>query len=449
MARRDDGIEEEKLQLEQELLDVENSLLGEIHMIEVLVNENNRKRERIRELEGQVVADKNRGQHETNMCLDERDTAMSGLEHQRTILESQLWQVQLKHKTCEDVVAANEFMRNEIDKMLEKAEEANSERGTTAMAMSSQLLGVREGLQKAFRKALEDLSGTYDSKAFQGLDEDLKQALLDNANMQEELALQEIGITSLSQRSKSQRKEVARLSREKRKLENATKEQLKEYTAAHSERLAKEEELRKVEEMMADAETATAALKARLRKSGVEVISRTAMEDMLQQQNADLNCYQTLEQTWVRRKADAESASIAAFHARANGASSMRMPAMLKKRAELLLKMWAEEDSALIDVIAAGVSETARAHVSQLCDVLGPPKLQRSSTSAPMNSTASMSTKASLAAARKSARSISKLAGKTPALRMSKSASLPALPRGEDYGALAERALQRIKSVEA
>ena len=84
------SIDEERVQLEDELFETENNLLGELRQIENLTNENAAKLDHINELEAAIESLKEKNRFELEMIDDEGKTRQAELEHQRKVLHEQV-----------------------------------------------------------------------------------------------------------------------------------------------------------------------------------------------------------------------------------------------------------------------------------------------------------------------------------------------------------------------
>ena len=82
---------------------------------------------------------------------------------------------------------------------------------------------MRMQLEQTFRKTLQEVSTQYHQQAFEEMTRESKNALLEQAKLKEELALQNVGIESLMARHESQAGAHKEVIREKELLEQATK----------------------------------------------------------------------------------------------------------------------------------------------------------------------------------------------------------------------------------
>jgi hypothetical protein len=98
----------------------------------------------------------------------------------------------------------NVSLRRRVTSLLGQVEKEGMDHAHETHTMKKEMFNLRMQLEQTFRKTLQELDGQYQKKAFDAMSEESKNALMANARLKEELALQSVGVENLLQRYKRQ-----------------------------------------------------------------------------------------------------------------------------------------------------------------------------------------------------------------------------------------------------
>eukprot|EP00946_MAST-07B_sp_MAST-7B-sp1_P000031 g31.t1 len=95
-------------------------------------------------------------------------------------------------------------LRDQVASLLGELEKQGRHHAEETHRLTKESFSLRVKLEQTFRNTLQEIDGKYKEEAFSQLDRDSKNALVENSKLEEELAIQSIGIESLLARYKRQ-----------------------------------------------------------------------------------------------------------------------------------------------------------------------------------------------------------------------------------------------------
>ena len=142
-------------------------------------------------LEGEMRVEHERHAHERRLLEEEGITSDLRLEHDREQLERAIARLAMAHKRAEAMERESAAMNAKVGELLARREAASLAHARVVHDVQAEMLELRQEIERTFRKTLADAEAAHQAAAFGGaLGGDAKDALLTNAKLKEELALQ-------------------------------------------------------------------------------------------------------------------------------------------------------------------------------------------------------------------------------------------------------------------
>ncbi|DBA00539.1 TPA: hypothetical protein N0F65_006443 [Lagenidium giganteum] len=159
---------------------------------------------------------------------DENVTQRLQADHEIEVLRAKVSELELHVEAYDIVESANEALRERVDKLMKQLEQDNRAHAEEIHKVRLDMFNHKMALEKAFRKALQELDAEYLKKAFNAMSEESKNALAANAKLKDELQLQSIGVDNLMHRFNQQAKHYQKMKVENEILEQESQLRLQE-----------------------------------------------------------------------------------------------------------------------------------------------------------------------------------------------------------------------------
>ena len=151
--------------------------------------------------------------------------------HKIDVLENKVRTLEQHLEAFHVMEEENVSLRDRVSGLLDQLETEGLQHANDTHILKKEMFNLRMQLEQTFRKSLQELDGQYQKKAFDQMTEESKNALLANAKLKEELALQSVGVENLLQRYKKQEEEFMKQKQEKAVLAKTNLLQLNQIAA--------------------------------------------------------------------------------------------------------------------------------------------------------------------------------------------------------------------------
>jgi len=157
--------------------------------------------------------------------------------------------------------AENERLRERVDELTKLLSEQTDNQLKETNKMKKEAFALRMQLEQTFRNSLHEMDVKYHEKAYAEMAEESKTALVEQAKLKEELALQIVGIHAMMQRYDEKDALAKKLLREKGFLQDTCEANMRKLTITKRKLQKSEAELVKAEQQILDLENANLLLK--------------------------------------------------------------------------------------------------------------------------------------------------------------------------------------------
>lgn len=222
-----------------------------------------------------------RGRHamELKLVLTERDKNFEDLEHEREVARAKIKGLEAELTGYNDIQAENERLTARVGELMNEMDSSNYDYAQTMQQIKSDSFKLRMMLEQKFRKSLEELDAKYREEAFQEIDKESKQALVDNSKLQEELAIQSIGIDKLLKKYKKTEAMLTSSKLEREMLEKEVELQVQSISRLKKRCMQSEAKLEQAKSSASErrlAEVAGASEVRRLSEASAKVVEEEA-----------------------------------------------------------------------------------------------------------------------------------------------------------------------------
>ena len=131
-------------------------------------------------------------------------------------------------------------LRNQVASLLAELEKQGRHHAEETHRLTKESFSLRVKLEQTFRNTLQEIDGKYKEQAFSQLDRDSKNALVENSKLEEELAIQSIGIESLLARYKRQSQVLQQVKQDKSLHQREESLRLEQLRKLKKERMSSE-----------------------------------------------------------------------------------------------------------------------------------------------------------------------------------------------------------------
>jgi hypothetical protein len=209
----------------------EVKLKEEGKVVDRLGRENVSKVNQINSLEDEIVRNQEKHDAEVDTILLESKSVEDDKAHTIEVLENKVRTLEQHLEAFHVMEDENVSLRDRVSGLLDQLETEGLEHAKDTHILKKEMFNLRMQLEQTFRKSLQELDGQYQKKAFDQMTEESKNALLANAKLKEELALQSVGVENLLQRYKKQEELYMKLKQEKSVLAKTNLLQLNQIAA--------------------------------------------------------------------------------------------------------------------------------------------------------------------------------------------------------------------------
>jgi hypothetical protein len=218
-------------QLKTKFNEQEIKLKEEGKVVDRLGRENVSKVNQINSLEDEIVRNQEKHDAEIDTILLESKAIEDDKTHKIEVLENKVRTLEQHLEAFHVMEDENVSLRDRVSGLLDQLETEGLEHAKDTHILKKEMFNLRMQLEQTFRKSLQELDGQYQKKAFDQMTEESKNALLANAKLKEELALQSVGVENLLQRYKKQEEMHMKLKQEKSVLAKTNLLQLNQIAA--------------------------------------------------------------------------------------------------------------------------------------------------------------------------------------------------------------------------
>ena len=176
--------------------------------------------------------DEERARHteEIKLAIKERDMEREDLAYLRLTMENKIKRLQTDLSAYSEMEQQNQIMTNRVAELMNQMDAQNARHTEFTNRIKSDSFNVRLLLEQKYRKELEEMDARYKEEAFQDINRESKRALLDNSRLEEELALQSVGINKLLKKHKEAENTIKKLRVEKQLLQEKVRLQMQTIT---------------------------------------------------------------------------------------------------------------------------------------------------------------------------------------------------------------------------
>ncbi len=158
-----------------------------------------------------IERERNHEEQSTELLHMETTARIDELEHELLVANERIRKYELEQAADEVVRKENARLRQSVKDLTDKIEDIAIQNALEQSALKKEAFNSRIQLEKMFRKTLQELDRENQAKAFEEMNEESKNALIEKERVKSELALQTIGIEALTSRYFSKSKELKTL----------------------------------------------------------------------------------------------------------------------------------------------------------------------------------------------------------------------------------------------
>ena len=191
--------------------DEEDELLRLRHLLARSRQEHTEQNEKIRVLSGtmeqlktQINQKDETHEAELELVRSEVDVIREETKHSSNLQGERIRQLSTDAAAMSDMEREVKHLRERVSDLLNVLETEGRNHAEETHRLTKESFSLRIKLEQTFRKTLQEIDGKYKEQAFSELARDSKNALVENSKLEEELAIQSIGIESLLERYKKQ-----------------------------------------------------------------------------------------------------------------------------------------------------------------------------------------------------------------------------------------------------
>ena len=141
---------------------------------------------------------------EIELVRSEVDVIREETKHSSTIQSETIRQLHTDSAAMNDMEREVKHLRERVSDLLNELETEGRNHAEESHRLTKESFNLRIKLESTFRKTLQEIDSKYKEQAFNELARDSKNALVENSKLEEELAIQSIGIESLLERYQKQ-----------------------------------------------------------------------------------------------------------------------------------------------------------------------------------------------------------------------------------------------------
>jgi hypothetical protein len=162
--------------------------------------------------------------------------------------EEHICQLRTDAAAMSDMDREVRHLRERVASLLDELEIEGRNHAEESHRLTKESFSLRIKLESTFRKTLQEIDGKYKEQAFAELANDSKNALVENSKLEEELAIQSIGIESLLERYKRQNERLVSAHRDAALSKTAESMRLEQLRKLKHERLTSEARVNHLQE---------------------------------------------------------------------------------------------------------------------------------------------------------------------------------------------------------
>ena len=241
--------------IDDESEDEEDELIRLRHLLARSRQEHTEQNEKLREfkvtvdkLSAEINEQEETHQAELELVRSEVDVIREEAKHTAQMQEEHIRQLRTDAAAMSDMDREVCHLRERVAGLLDELEIEGRNHAEESHRLTKESFSLRIKLESTFRKTLQEIDGKYKEQAFAELANDSKNALVENSKLEEELAIQSIGIESLLERYKKQNEKLVSAHRDATLSKTAESMRLDQLRKLKQERLTSEARVNHLQE---------------------------------------------------------------------------------------------------------------------------------------------------------------------------------------------------------